>query len=80
MSCGHYVKDFNIKPYEIFDIPFINQIKDKNDRWINYHCKKGNTPRLLLHTCHLTAKGLHVNDYIDEIVHICESFLNENKL
>ena len=65
VACGHYVRDFDLKLNEIFDIPYIKL--DSNEGWINYHKSEDNT-RVLLHTLHFTARGLKVNDYIDDIV------------
>ena len=80
MCCGHYVRNFGVKPYELFNVPFLEEKQDKNGEWINYHCVNGNTPRLLLHTKHLTARCLKVNDYIAEIVKLCRHFVDENNI
>lgn len=82
MCCGHYVKDYGIRPDELFNIPFIHDGREtnKNKEWINYHCVHGNHPRLLLHTKHLTARGLKVNDYIETIVKLCLEFVEKNNV
>ena len=79
MCCGHYVDDFGIRPDKLFDINFIGDI-GKNDDWINYHYTKKSGHKLLLHTKHLTARGLKVNDYINQIANICIRFRDENQI
>ena len=71
LCCGHYVKEFEIRPDCIFGIPFVKVIEDKNHSWINFHYTDDKVPRVLLHTKHLTARGLKVNDYIDKIGELC---------
>lgn len=70
VACGHYVKQFDIKLNELFKIPYIKMEYDKNDVWINLHKSIDN--KVLLHTQHLTARGLKINDYIDKIVELCQ--------
>lgn len=80
MCCGHYVRDYEVKPNELFNVPFWGEKQDVNREWINYHCIKGNKPKLLLHTKHLTARGLKANDYIAEIAKLCRQFKDENNI
>ena len=79
MCCGQYVHDFGIRPDKLFDINFIGDI-GKNGDWINYHYTKKSGHKLLLHTKHLTARGLKVNDYINQIANICIRFRDENQI
>lgn len=80
MCCGHYVRDYDVKPYKLFNVPFLEEMHDRNEEWINYHCITGNKPKLLLHTKHLTARGLKTNDYIAEITKLCRQFTDENNI
>ena len=82
MSCGNYVKDYGIRPDKLFNIPFIDDGKErnKNKEWLNYHYLNGSNPKLLLHTKHLTARGLKVNDYIEAIAKICIHFVEKNNI
>lgn len=80
MCCGHYVKNYGVKPNELFNVPFLGEKLDINGEWINYHCINGKNPKLLLHTKHLTARRLKTNDYIAEIVKQCRHFVDENNI
>lgn len=80
MCCGHYVKNYGVMPNELFKVPFLGEKHDKNGEWINYHYDNGGTPKLLLHTKHLTARRLKAKDYIAEIVGLCRLFIDENNI
>lgn len=80
MCCGHYVREYGVKPNELFNVPFLEEKQDYNGEWINYHCITGNKPKLLLHTKHLTTRGLKTNDYIAKITELCRQFIDENNI
>ena len=67
-------------PNELFKVPFLGEKHDKNGEWNNYHYDNGGTPKLLLHTKHLTARRLKAKDYIAEIVGLCRLFIDENNI